>query len=258
MKRILKAALLVLILHGSAFATFTFVDSDASGSLSGASTTIASPGVTVNLGDLVWVICGHEGTVSATYAVDDGAGHNLTADPDGVHDNPGSNGEPHFIMFYTLSAQTSGTNSVVFTCTFAAGKTFRNEHVWVWTPSAPCSFEDSAGAGGTTAGADEVDSSGNITTVGTDGIALAVYAEFGSVINAGTEKINGNVADRTQNAASGNYRTWSKTYAAGLTGSAQATVHNSGARWDLGVMAFKVGTGASAVRHDLQMMGVGR
>lgn len=213
-------------------ASFTFVDSDGS-TAAGSANTIASPGLTVNVGDLVVAVVSWEGG-TASMTMSDGSA-SLTEWSLGPTAN--ASGDPILDVFYMLASTVSGTNSIVYTGTFgaAANRTIRCIAVMVFTPSSPASLDGTANVG---TGNSTNLASGNITTTATDGIAFGAYAEFGATILS--EQINSVAADRVQLAGAAHTEIFSKTYAAGYTG--QATGQFSGAnRWNLGVLAFKTG-----------------
>lgn len=218
--------------------SWTFVDSDGANG-AGSSTTIASPGLTVNVGDLVVVMAKWEGA-DTTVSFGDGTS-TLTPWSIGNQGTTGSNNEPHLAVAYILASVASGTNSVVYTATFGATRAFRDIIVMVFTPSAACSVDGSpnCNAGNSGAGTGTTLASGNITTSGTDGIAFGAYAEYGATLLS--DQINGVALAHSQTAGTAS-TLYNITYASGFTG--QATGQFSSAnRWVLGVIAFKVGGG---------------
>lgn len=219
--------------------SFTFKDSDGANG-SGSSSTIVSPGLTVAAGDIVVVMVGWEGT-DTTIAVSDGT-TTLTPWSIGNKGTAGSNGEPHLAMSYLLASVASGTNTVVYTATYGAARTFRTIAVYVFTPSAAASIGGSpnCSAGSGTTGT--ALASGNITTTGMDGLAVAAYSEYGGTLD-GTQKINGVDDVGTQLCGTSHSCLYYIAYAAEFTGQATAGI-GSNNRWVLGVIAFKIGAAA--------------
>lgn len=218
--------------------SFTLVDSDGTGGQGASAATIATPGLTVNVGDLVVVLVKWEGA-NTTCSVSDGT-NTLTEWSKGVVQNNGSQ-EPFFDVFYTLSSGVSGTNSVVYTNTFGAGQPFRSIAAMVFTPSAAASLDGTANANTGTTGTSAT--SGNLTTTGTDGIAFGCYAGYGASLSS--ETINGSIFANRIVVTGSDAEIFQTAYVAGFTGGAAATLSGSN-RWDLGVIAFKIGAGGGS------------
>lgn len=232
--------------------SWTFVDSDGANG-AGSSTTIASPGLTVNVGDLVVVMTKWEGT-DTTISISDGTS-TLTPWSIGNQGTTASNNEPHLAVAYILASVASGTNSVVYTVTYGATRAFRDVIAMVFTPSSACSLDGTAIAGNSGAGTGTVLSSGNITTTGTDGIAFGAYAEYGGVLDSLSIKINSVSAANVQKSTGTNSELWNITYASGFTGAAAATISVAN-RWVLGVIAFKVGGAAASPTYPQLERGI--
>jgi len=201
---------------------WTFVDSD-SNKEDASSTTVAAPGITVAAGDLTCVFVGWENG-NTTCAVSDGTS-SLTPWQTGVV--AGTN--VRFAMFYILSSVATGTNSVVYTATLGAARTFRNICVMAMRPPGRA-YLDGNSAG--TTGVGTTPASGNITTTGTDGCAFGCYTELGSSLN--TPTINSVSPANTVTPLRSTL--WQSAYSAGFTG--QATGSISSNDWGMGVLCF--------------------
>lgn len=183
--------------------------------------------VTASAGDLAVGFLKWEGT-STTATASDGT-TSMTAWSKGVISSGGS--EPFMDAFYILSSVASG--SVTYTFTPGANRTFRDVAVMTYTPSGTVTTDGTAASAN---GNSTAPNSGNITTTSSDGVAFGFYGDFGNTV--GTEKINAIAAEHVQNAGTNLSEMWSKTYAAGFTGVAQATLGGSGL-WLCGVIAFQ-------------------
>ena len=212
---------------------WTFVDSDGVGEAA-SSTTVVTPGLTVNAGDLVVVLVTREGSEANTLSVSDGTS-TLTEWSVGQKDA----GQFTLDVFYILASVASGTNSVVYTATFGAARGYRNIAAMVFTPPAAASLDGTpVAAFGTSTSL----ASGNITTTGTDGVAFGFYAEYGQ--DLGSEQINGVALARKQEATGLRGELWQIAYSAGFTGQATATLGVS-APWIGGVIAFNAAAGGA-------------
>ena len=214
--------------------TWTYVDGDGTAQ-SGSSTTIATPGITVNAGDVVVVVTTYEGA-STSITVSDGTS-TLTADPNGQYNAAGV--EPTLQFSYILSSVASGTNSVVYTATFGAARAFTNIMAIVYTPPGAASIDATSVGTGATSGT--AVSSGNITTNTVDGVAFAGYAEYGQTLNSAA--INSVAAEHAITPLRS--KIWSVAYSTGYTGAATGTI--TSARWACAVIAIKAAGGGGSV-----------
>lgn len=240
MKRLILivSMLCAFLLPVPSWASFTFIvgcgdNNDAT------ATTITATCAGVAAGDLVSVWTTFEGLTTTTVSVSDGT-TTFTQDPLGVFDQPSGTDEPHSVMHYLLSSVATG--SVTYTSTFGSTQAVRRIVVQVYRPSAAATFESSNRAGGTTGTAL---ASGNITTVGTDGVAFGANASYGNTPSDASLQINGVNQQQITNA--GSYvktKIWSRTYSAGFTGQATATQDASN-RWNCAVWAFQISAGAN-------------
>lgn len=228
---------------------FTFVNKGGTGG-SGSSTTLALVVTGIHAGDLIVVGVKWEGG-DTTVSVSDGT-TTLTADPDG-HNSRGLN-DPRSCVFYLLSSVASG--SVTYTVTFGAARSWRSITVMAYTPSASCTLEDSHSGNGSSTAVN----SGNIITVGTDGLAFGFYGEFGSALTS--PLINGVAPDQTQVSGGPDSQRdtlWSKSYSSGFTGAASGTI--SSLDWLCTAIAFKIagggGGGGGARLSRLANLGAG-
>ena len=209
--------------------SWTFVNSNGASS----SGSVATLGVAVtgcNAGDVAFIASKHEGTVATTPTVSDGNGSTYTRV---ITEQGVSSAAPWLSMFWGVLA---AGGSITFTVNFNAVKTFRDIAVIVYTPpaGATLSLDGTPISVGHAAAA--AVSSGNITTTGTDGIAVGGYGSFGDDISS--MLINGGAADHTQKASATNSAIWTRAYAAGFTGAATGTTAGANT-WDAAAFAIK-------------------
>lgn len=198
---------------------------------SGASNTITVAN-TVSIGDLVVVLGKFEGA-TATATCSDGTSA-LTAWGPGV--TAGARGsEPWLCAFYKLVSDATGTPTYTITFGASATRSWRDIVVMSWTPSAGTVSLDGTAVANSGGPAVTLNTS-DIITVGSDGVAFGLYAEFGDGLSATT--INGVASDQFKAANAANSAMWAKTYAAGYTGHASATT-GGGNVWTAGIIAFK-------------------
>lgn len=245
------AWLLTLPAPVGTFASWSFVDSDGFSSDGTSSTTIAAPGVTVAVGDLIAVGIKWENTLGSITGVACST-DNLTEWSVGeVGNTLNTPNEPFHDIWYITAATVSGTNTIVCTATFNAGRPWRSIVVMVFRPSGGTPAIDGTWVHGI--GQSSSASSGNITTTGVDGLAIASYATYGQV--SSSMQINGTAAANTQIAGivfPNASQMWNITYASGFTGAATATLDASN-YWDVGLIAFKLGNGAASPKRLLLM-----
>lgn len=222
--------------------SFTFVNSGVGGA-AGASSTVATGSVaSVHAGDLAVVLVKWEGA-DTTVTMSDGGASTFVDAFSGAH--VGSAATYWTTFMYTLS--TSTTASKTYTATFVSGtRTSRDIIAMVHTPTAAVTLDGTPkgthGTSGTTA------TSGNITTSGTDGLAFGGYGDFTGVAATST-LINGGAKDRQVNGGASTASSfWSKAYASGFTGQAQATIAGTGPDWVCIVMAFQISGAAPTTK----------
>lgn len=213
--------------------SFTAISTNSSGS-SGSSGTTQGTAVVVNLHDLIYVWVSGQGSFT-NITVADTSGNTYTKVPEGVISNPGSPTDPKSCMFYCLDANASVSPTV--TATFDVAATWKDIIVVVFTPTGTVSFEaakTTANAGGS------APASGNITTVGTDGLALLAYAEYGESLDTPWQINAITLTEGTVGGSSSKMAVGWRSYSSGFTG--QAT--GAGplvARWNIGIAAFQIG-----------------
>ena len=227
MFRVLFLAL-TLLLPVQSWAAAAFVQSNACNA-SGASTTITCTLNGITAANLIIMQVKWEDSSNTLTSVSDGT---TTFGQTAVCSRAGAN-SPFTAWAYLLNAN-SGNKT--FTATIPTGSTFRV--ITVMEFSGGTWSTDATAACGTAESGTAV-SSGNITTVGTDGVAVGSYAP-NSGVSISAWAINGVTADghREEDFAS----MWYKTYTAGYTGAATATLGGS-QNWVSGAMAFKVTAG---------------
>jgi len=229
--------------------SWTFVNSNgASGA--GALATIPVTVTGCHAGDIAFIVAKHEGTASTTPTLSDAVGgtYSIVITEQGV-----SSAEPWMSAFW---GTVGATGSVTFTVTFSATKTFRDIGVIVYTPPVGATISlDGTPVSQGHAAATAV-TSGNITTAGTDGIAVGLYGSFGDDITS--MLINGGAADHTQKASANNSAIWTRAYSSGFTGAATGTT-GGGNTWDAGAFALKavVAAGSGKRGSNLLLGGVG-
>lgn len=242
-----------LYMPEKAEAAFTFVNSGENGS-SASNTSLQATVTGVHAGDLVVILAKWENgdtTVSAsdgTSSFTDALSGNHAVGTAGA-------GEPNVTALYLLSSVTSG--SVTYTVTWGAARPWKDVIVAVYTPGSGTLSLD--GTANKNVGAGTSLTTGNITTSGTDGIAFALYGEYGTGLDS--EKINGLVADRTIVGGVVNQsEIWIKSYTSGFTGQGTATL-NSSNNWAAAILAFKLtasgGGGGGATNSHINVRGGG-
>lgn len=190
----------------------------------------------VALGDLVVVGAKWEG--GATTATCSDGTNSLTVTSVGVVNNGGTAGDPHEVMFYTLSSLKSG--SVTYTITFGAARVELDIAGMAFTPPSglPSIALDGTAHAGTATSGTAVDS-GNQTTTGTNGVSCAFGAGFGS--NFIRPKVNSVLNDYFDevgaSVSAGFSAMWATLYGAGFTSSASATL-TAGNNWDAQIVSF--------------------
>jgi hypothetical protein len=216
---------------------FAFVNS-ASNLATGAGTTLDVT-YSATAGSLLVGWCKHEG----------GAGALTVARSDGTEAwslgtlVAHSNGDLHARFAYLLSC--TGGASVTYRMT--TGSTpFRSFHLYEFSYSGTSSLDvQNTGQGSSTA-----PTSGNVTTTGTDEVALGGYGEYSTIVVT-TPEINATAADGSIIFNSGNftaswYRLLSATFAGGH---ANCTIPGgAGQDWICNVIAFKAVAGGGTTR----------
>lgn len=222
--------------------SFTFVTAGGFGtSASGTSLPVTIGGVSI--GDLIVIGTKWEDQ-DDTVTISDGA--STFVETTAAHP---TNGNPAWgTLHYCLASAASG--SVTYTATFSPTASFKEIGVMIYTPTSLPSLDGTpssqGGFGATTV------TSGNITTLGTDGLMFGWYGEVGSAITS--PLINGLAADRSQSVGSSSRSMiWAKAYTSGFTGAATGSV--LAANYVVDGIAFKITTGAASDQLDWQRRG---
>ena len=207
---------------------FTFVAAVGNFAAGAGTTLDATASLNVADGDVLVAWAKHEGT-NGTFAVAKTTGGNdftFDAGDEMNHSNNDLNGS----MGYLLSASADATFTPRLT---TESKAFRALHVLQFRPNASetVTKDGSNKAQGNISGV----SSGNITTTGTDGIAIGGFASYSSSVTE-TEEING--VSATSVADQDNCTAWYRIVTAGFTGAATAST-GGGIEWICAAIAFK-------------------
>lgn len=215
--------------------SWTFVNKNGT-SASASLGTIPIAVTSCNAGDVAFILTKHEGTVATTPTISDGNSSTYTRV---ITEQGVSSSAPWLSGFWGILL-AGGT--ITFTANFNAVKTFRDIAVIVYTPpvGATLSLDGTPISVGHAAAA--AVSSGNITTTGTDGIAVGLYGSFGDDISS--MLINGSAADQTQKASANNSAIWTRAYAAGFTGAASGTTAAVN-EWDAAMFAINAAVAGS-------------
>jgi hypothetical protein len=209
--------------------SWTLIDSQvASGG--GGSTTITRQVTNVAAGDLIMVAVAHDSGAVTIDSVSDGT-NTLTLR------STLSSGSIRMAQAWQVQP-ASPTGTVTFTATFGASALARNIHVRVLrptgTPSLDAALETAAQISTTAV------NSGNITTTGTDGVAMCTtYFETAGAVT--TPLINGGAGTDLQSTGV-EMSSWYATYAAGFTGEGAATGPNT-SRHTTTIIAFTIAAG---------------
>lgn len=201
--------------------------------LAASATTIVTPSLTISAGHLLVAWVKHEGAATTITPSGGGGGNSWQSLTKTTH----ANGDTHGQFFYVLSC-ASGTYG--FTATFGAARVFRSAILFDCSYSGTASFDQQAGASGTTTGDDETISSGNLTTTGTDEIVFGGYSEYSTDVLSG-EAVNGQAADSVVPVTGGENFTvaWAEVFSGTFTGAATAVMENDVHDWIVRAAAFK-------------------
>lgn len=194
--------------------------------------------ITVSAGDLVVVFGKHEGAATDTMSVARSAGGDAFTGGT-MYSHTGGAGPTNGQFFYLISP--SNTGSQTYRLTTSAPTPFKSVHAWCFTPDSgeTVTFDQQTGATGDSPGA--TPNSGNITTTGTDEVALGGYAEnTGNPLT--TPTIGGVAADGSYLANNDPNFTasWYRILTATMTnGAAAGSLGGASAGWATPIIAFK-------------------
>lgn len=211
------------------------LNSNNSGATPQANLTVALTGV--GAGNLIAVWTKHEGATVGV-SVSDGT-TTLTAATKTTHGNGDLEGQWHYLL-------SANSGNKTYTMTFAGGVSRPFLAMIVYECSDAGNTFTLDGENGTSGNGTAI-TSNNFTTTATDGITFGGYAEY-STDAVTNQQVNGVAATLTQ--LSGNTFTaaWRRTFSAGFTGAATATIA-SAQDWVVRGIAFKATSGTQSFSY---------
>lgn len=205
---------------------FAFVQSN-SASVDAASASLGVALTGVGASNLIEIWVKHEGT-PVGIVVSDGT-TTLTPATKTNHANNDLSGQHQYLL-------VANSGNKTYTVSFTGGVTrpFIRVVVNEYSYSGTASLDGEAG--NTSTGSTSVTST-NMTTTATDGVAFGGYAEY-DVGSLSSMQVNGVAADGSQGVTNSTFA-WRKTFSAGFTGAATATLSAGTFAWICRAIAFK-------------------
>ncbi len=201
----------------------------------------AGASLAVQSGDLLIAWCKWETNTAAAPSVagTDGSQAFTLDAPDNIDHG---NGDLSGAFLYKISATADAAFTPRFT--LSATGSWRRFHVLQFRPDASetVTKDGSSVASGSSA----APNSGNITTTGTDVVAVGAYGEY-SALTTSSELIDGVAATEPTGSPRANSSVWYRILTAAFTGGAASATLSGSQDWICGVVAFKSVAGASSV-----------